>query len=107
MTGCRIRDPEAARTGSDRPPRGECRSPAPGAAYPPGKEGHMFHHHARLALGTALLLAASVASAEDLKLADFQPEVHLWLVHAQSLANLSQPLTFFAGKVVQQLNVSG
>ncbi|HDX8847147.1 TPA: LysR family transcriptional regulator [Klebsiella oxytoca] len=42
-----------------------------------------------------------------LTLADFQPEVHLWLVHAQNLANLSQPLTFFAGKVVQQLNVSG
>jgi DNA-binding transcriptional LysR family regulator len=41
-----------------------------------------------------------------LTLADFQPAVHLWLVHAQNLANLSQPLTFFAGKVVQQLNVS-
>lgn len=36
----------------------------------------MFHHHTRLALGTALLLAASAASAEDLKLADFQPATH-------------------------------
>ena len=36
----------------------------------------VLYHHARLALGTALLLAASVASAEDLKLADFQPATH-------------------------------
>ena len=64
-------------------------------------------------LGLGLVPRAALAASPwrdevtVLTLADFQPEVHLWLVHAQSLANLSQPLTFFAGKVVQQLNVSG
>ena len=63
-------------------------------------------------LGLGLVPRAALAASPwrdevtVLTLADFQPEVHLWLVHAQSLANLSQPLTFFAGKVVQQLNVS-
>ena len=61
-------------------------------------------------LGLGLVPRAALAASPwrdevtVLTLADFQPEVHLWLVHAQ---NLSQPLTFFAGKVVQQLNVSG
>lgn len=64
-------------------------------------------------LGLGLVPRAALAASPwrdevtVLTLADFQPEVHLWLVHAQNLANLSQPLTFFAGKVVQQLNVSG
>ncbi|HGO5398270.1 TPA: LysR family transcriptional regulator [Klebsiella oxytoca] len=64
-------------------------------------------------LGLGLVPRAALAASPwrdevtILTLADFQPEVHLWLVHAQNLANLSQPLTFFAGKVVQQLNVSG
>ncbi|AKL35897.1 LysR family transcriptional regulator [Klebsiella oxytoca] len=64
-------------------------------------------------LGLGLVPRAALAASPwrdevtVLTLADFQPEVHLWLVHAQILANLSQPLTFFAGKVVQQLNVSG
>jgi len=64
-------------------------------------------------LGLGLVPRAALAASPwrdevtVLTLADFQPEVHLWLVHAQSLANLSLPLTFFAGKVVQQLNVSG
>ncbi|HBM3224051.1 MULTISPECIES: LysR family transcriptional regulator [Klebsiella] len=64
-------------------------------------------------LGLGLIPRAALAASPwrdevtILTLADFQPEVHLWLVHAQNLANLSQPLTFFAGKVVQQLNVSG
>ena len=64
-------------------------------------------------LGLGLVPRAALAASpwrDDvavLTLADFQPAVHLWLVHAQNLANLSQPLTFFAGKVVQQLNVSG
>ena len=64
-------------------------------------------------LGLGLVPRAALAASPwrdevtVLTLVDFQPEVHLWLVHAQSLANLSQPLTFFAGKVVQQLNVSG
>ncbi|MFU2169181.1 LysR family transcriptional regulator [Klebsiella grimontii] len=63
-------------------------------------------------LGLGLVPRAALAASPwrdevtILTLADFQPEVHLWLVHAQNLANLSQPLTFFAGKVVQQLNVS-
>ena len=63
-------------------------------------------------LGLGLVPRAALAASPwrdevtVLTLADFQPEVHLWLVHAQNLANLSQPLTFFAGKVVQQLNVS-
>ena len=63
-------------------------------------------------LGLGLVPRAALAASpwrDDvavLTLADFQPAVHLWLVHAQNLANLSQPLTFFAGKVVQQLNVS-
>ncbi|HCK6980358.1 TPA: LysR family transcriptional regulator [Klebsiella oxytoca] len=64
-------------------------------------------------LGLGLVPRAALAASPwrdevtILTLADFQPEVHLWLVHAHNLANLSQPLTFFAGKVVQQLNVSG
>ncbi|MBZ7720827.1 LysR family transcriptional regulator [Klebsiella oxytoca] len=64
-------------------------------------------------LGLGLVPRAALAASPwrdevtILTLADFQPEVHLWMVHAQNLANLSQPLTFFAGKVVQQLNVSG
>ncbi|HHT1167042.1 TPA: LysR family transcriptional regulator [Klebsiella michiganensis] len=64
-------------------------------------------------LGLGLVPRAALAASPwrdevtVLTLADFQPEVHLWLVHAQNLANLGQPLTFFAGKVVQQLNVSG
>ena len=64
-------------------------------------------------LGLGLVPRAALAASPwrdevtVLTLADFQPEVHLWLVHAQNLANLSQPLTFFAGKAVQQLNVSG
>ncbi|MBZ7264672.1 LysR family transcriptional regulator [Klebsiella oxytoca] len=64
-------------------------------------------------LGLGLVPRAALAASPwrdevtILTLADFQPEVHLWLVHARNLANLSQPLTFFAGKVVQQLNVSG
>lgn len=64
-------------------------------------------------LGLGLVPRAALAASPwrdevtILTLADFQPEVHLWLVHAQNVANLSQPLTFFAGKVVQQLNVSG
>lgn len=64
-------------------------------------------------LGLGLVPRAALAASPwrdevtILTLADFQPEVYLWLVHAQNLANLSQPLTFFAGKVVQQLNVSG
>ncbi|MFS8062285.1 LysR family transcriptional regulator [Klebsiella michiganensis] len=64
-------------------------------------------------LGLGLVPRAALAASPwrdevtVLTLADFQPEVHLWLVHAQNLANLSQPLTFFAGKVVQQLNVAG
>ncbi|MBZ7394747.1 LysR family transcriptional regulator [Klebsiella michiganensis] len=64
-------------------------------------------------LGLGLVPRAALAASPwrdevtVLTLADFQPEVHLWLVHAQNLANLSQPLTFFTGKVVQQLNVSG
>lgn len=64
-------------------------------------------------LGLGLVPRAALAASPwrdevtILTLADFQPEVHLWLGHAQNLANLSQPLTFFAGKVVQQLNVSG
>ena len=64
-------------------------------------------------LGLGLVPRAALAASPwrdevtILTLADFQPEVHLWLVHAQNLANLSQPLTFFAGKVVQQLHVSG
>ena len=64
-------------------------------------------------LGLGLVPRAALAASPwrdevtILTLADFQPEVHLWLVPAQSVANLSQPLTFFAGKVVQQLNVSG
>ena len=64
-------------------------------------------------LGLGLVPRAALAASPwrdevtVLTLADFQPEVHLWLVHALNLANLSQPLTFFAGKVVQQLNVSG
>ena len=64
-------------------------------------------------LGLGLVPRAALAASPwrdevtILTLADFQPEVHLWLVHAQNLANLSQPLTFFAGKVVQQINVSG
>ncbi|HDS9215599.1 TPA: LysR family transcriptional regulator, partial [Klebsiella oxytoca] len=59
-------------------------------------------------LGLGLVPRAALAASPwrdevtILTLADFQPEVHLWLVHAQNLANLSQPLTFFAGKVVQQ-----
>jgi len=63
-------------------------------------------------LGLGLVPRAALAASpwrDDvavLTLAAFQPAVHLWLVHAQNLANLSQPLTFFAGKVVQQLNVS-
>ena len=63
-------------------------------------------------LGLGLVPRAALAASpwrDDvavLTLADFQPAVHLWLVHAQNLANLSQPMTFFAGKVVQQLNVS-
>ncbi len=36
----------------------------------------------------------------------FQPQVHLWLVNAQNLANLSQPLTFCRKKIVQQLKAS-
>lgn len=63
-------------------------------------------------LGLGLVPRAALAASPwrdevtVLTLADFQPEVHLWLVNAQNLANLSQPLTFFAAKVVQQLNVS-
>lgn len=38
-----------------------------------------------------------------LALADFQPAVCLWQISAQNLANLQQPLTFFAAKIVQQL----
>lgn len=41
-----------------------------------------------------------------LTLADFQPAVCLWQVSAQNLANLQQPFTFFAGKIVQQLTLS-
>ncbi|EPK0079747.1 LysR family transcriptional regulator [Klebsiella aerogenes] len=63
-------------------------------------------------LGLGLVPRAALAASPwrdevaTLALADFQPEVHLWLVNAQNLANLSQPLTFFAGKNVQQLNAS-
>lgn len=51
-------------------------------------------------LGLGLVPRAALAASPwrdevtVLTLADFQPEVHLWLVHAQNLANLSQPLTF-------------
>ncbi|EOF4703441.1 LysR family transcriptional regulator [Klebsiella oxytoca] len=63
-------------------------------------------------LGLGLVPRAALAASPwrdevtVLALEDFQPEVHLWLVNAQNLANLSQPLTFFAAKVVRQLNVS-
>lgn len=63
-------------------------------------------------LGLGLVPRAALAASPwrdevaTLALADFQPQVHLWLVNAQNLANLSQPLTFFAGKIVQQLNAS-
>ncbi|VUS84623.1 LysR family transcriptional regulator [Klebsiella huaxiensis] len=63
-------------------------------------------------LGLGLVPRAALAASPwrdevtVLTLADFQPEVHLWLVNAQNLANLSQPLTFFAAKVVQLLNAS-
>ncbi|MBZ7474620.1 LysR family transcriptional regulator, partial [Klebsiella michiganensis] len=48
-------------------------------------------------LGLGLVPRAALAASPwrdevtVLTLADFQPEVHLWLVHAQNLANLSQP----------------
>lgn len=55
-------------------------------------------------LGLGLVPRAALAASPwrdevtVLTLADFQPEVHLWLVHAQNLANLSQPLTFSPAK---------
>lgn len=55
-------------------------------------------------LGLGLVPRAALAASPwrdevtILTLADFQPEVHLWLVHAQNLANLSQPLTFSPAK---------
>ena len=40
-----------------------------------------------------------------LTLADFKPQVSLWQISGENLANLLQPLTFFSTKVVQQLNL--
>ena len=63
-------------------------------------------------LGLGLVPRAALASSPwrdevaVLSLSDFQPAVSLWLIHAQYLANLQPPLTFFASKVVQQLTVS-
>ena len=62
--------------------------------------------------GLGLVPRAALASSPwrdeiaVLSLSDFQPAVSLWLIHAQYLANLQPPLTFFASKVVQQLTVS-
>ncbi|HBY2270628.1 TPA: LysR family transcriptional regulator [Klebsiella pneumoniae] len=63
-------------------------------------------------LQIALVPRAALASSPwrdevaVLSLSDFQPAVSLWLIHAQYLANLQPPLTFFASKVMQQLTVS-
>ncbi|MCL7678013.1 LysR family transcriptional regulator, partial [Klebsiella pneumoniae] len=63
-------------------------------------------------LGLGLVPRAALASSPwrdevaVLSLSDFQPAVSLWLIHAQYLANLQPPLTFFASKVMQQLTVS-
>ena len=63
-------------------------------------------------LGPGLVPRAALANSPwrdeiaVLNLSDFQPAVSLWLIHAQYLANLQAPLTFFASKVVQQLTVS-
>ena len=63
-------------------------------------------------LGLGLVPRAALTSSPwrdeiaVLSLSDFQPAVSLWLIHAQYLANLQPPLTFFASKVVQQLTVS-
>ncbi|HIC9756999.1 TPA: LysR family transcriptional regulator, partial [Klebsiella pneumoniae] len=65
-----------------------------------------------LGLGLGLVPRAALASSPwrdevaVLSLSDFQPAVSLWLIHAQYLANLQPPLTFFASKVMQQLTVS-
>ena len=63
-------------------------------------------------LGLGIVPRAALAASpwrdeiSILALADFQPAVCLWQISAQNLANLQQPLTFFAAKIVQQLALS-
>lgn len=63
-------------------------------------------------LGLGIVPRAALAASpwrdeiSILALADFQPGVCLWQISAQNLANLQQPLTFFAAKIVQQLALS-